>query len=76
MVALLSINPARILGVAGGSLCKGAPADITVIDPDRVFIYSKKRVVSKSANSPFLNRRLQGKAILTLVDGRITFNDI
>ena len=76
MVELLSVHPARILGVAGGSLAPGSVADITVIDPDRVFVYTKKRVVSKSANSPFLNRRLQGKAVLTIVGGRITYRDL
>jgi dihydroorotase len=76
MVELLSVNPARILGKAGGSLAKGAVADITVIDPDKVFVYSKKRVVSKSANSPFLNKRLQGKTVLTMVDGRIVYRDL
>ena len=76
MVALLSVNPARILGKAGGSLANGAVADITVIDPDKVFVYSKKRVVSKSANSPFLNKRLQGKVVLTMVGGRIVYRDL
>ena len=76
MVELLSVHPARILDVAGGSLATGSMADITVIDPDRVFVYTKKRVVSKSANSPFLNRRLQGKAVLTIVGGRITYRDL
>jgi dihydroorotase len=76
MAALLSVNPARILGVAGGSLSKGAVADVTVIDPDRIFVYTPKRVVSKSANSPFLNKRLTGKAVLTIVGGRITYSDL
>jgi len=75
MVELLSIRPARILGIAGGSFAMGGVADVTVIDPDKVFVYTRKRVVSKSANSPFLNRRLQGKAVLTIVDGRITYQD-
>jgi dihydroorotase len=76
MVELLAVHPTRILGIAGGSLARGAVADITVIDPDKVFVYTKKRVVSKSANSPFLNRRLQGKAVLTIVGGRITYQDL
>jgi len=76
MVELLSVNPARILGLADGSLARGAVADITVIDPDKVFVYTKKRVVSKSANSPFLNKRLQGKAVLTIVGGRIVYRDL
>jgi dihydroorotase len=76
MIELLSVNPARILGRASGSLGPRAVADITVIDPDQVFFYTKKRVVSKSANSPFLNKRLQGKAVLTMVGGRIVYRDL
>jgi len=76
MVELLAINPARILGVPGGSLAEGADADITVIDPEKEFIYTKEQVVSKSANSPFLNKQLKGKAVLTIVGGRTTFNEL
>ncbi len=76
MVELLSISPARILGVPGGSLSAGAVADITVIDPARTFVFTRDQVVSKSHNSPFLGRRLTGKAVLTILGGRITYNDI
>ncbi len=76
LVELLSVNPARILSVEGGSLTVGARADITVIDPKREFVYSKERVVSKSCNSPFLGRRFTGKAVLTVMGGEITFNEL
>jgi dihydroorotase len=76
MIELLSVQPARILGVAGGSLSVGNPADITVIDPEKTFVYREEDVVSKSANSPFLGWELTGKAVLTLVAGLITFRDL
>lgn len=76
MIELLSINPARILGVEGGALTIGNPADITVIDPDKEFVYSIDKIVSKSKNSPFIDWLLQGKAVLTIMGGRITFNDL
>ncbi|MCJ7603388.1 MAG: dihydroorotase, partial [Desulfobulbaceae bacterium] len=76
MIELLSVQPARILGVAGGSLSVGNPADITVIDPEKTFVYRKEDVVSKSDNSPFLGWELTGKAVLTLVAGLITFRDL
>lgn len=76
MVEFLSVNPARILGVPGGSLSVDLPADITVIDPKKTFLYSRETVVSKSANSPFLGRRLKGKAVLTIMGGRITFSEL
>jgi dihydroorotase len=72
LVELLATRPAEILGVTGGKLTAGAPADLTVIDPQREFIYDAARVVSKSKNSPFLGWPLQGQAVLTIVGGRIT----
>jgi len=74
MVELMSVAPARILGVPGGSLAVGDVADVTVIDPERQFTYTKEMIVSKSANSPFIGWKLQGKAVLTLLGGRTTHN--
>ncbi len=76
MIELLSLQPARIIGVEGGSLSIGSAADITVIDPDKQFIYTKERVVSKNTNSPFLDWEFTGKAVLTIVGGKITFSEI
>ena len=74
LVELLSSNPARILGVRGGSLGIGAAADLTVIDPEHRFVLMEQDILSKSKNSPFIGSRLQGKAVLTLCGGRITRN--
>jgi dihydroorotase len=74
LVELLSVNPARILGVKGGSLEIGTEADITVIDPDQKFVLQEQDIVSKSKNSPFLGVNLQGRAVFTLCNGRITHN--
>ncbi|BCO10343.1 dihydroorotase [Desulfolithobacter dissulfuricans] len=73
LVQCMSVRPAAILGVPGGSLSPGEPADITVIDPELSFDYTEDMVVSKSSNSPFLDWRLQGRAVLTMVGGRVTF---
>ena len=75
-VELLSVNPARILRVPGGSLAIGAAADITVIDPEKSFTLRSEDIVSKSKNSPFIGERLQGKAVLTLCGGKITHNSL
>jgi len=72
-VELLSASPARILGVPGGSLADGVPADLTLIDPNLSFVYTLESVVSKSKNSPFIGWNLQGRAIMTLVGGRLMF---
>lgn len=74
MVELMSLNPARVLGVEGGSLEEGAIADLTVIDPEQEFTYRAEDVVSKSKNSPFLGRQLKGRAVLTIMDGEIRFS--
>ena len=74
LVELLSTNPARILNVRGGSLAEGEPADVTVIDPELEFNYTLESVVSKSKNSPFLGWKMQGRAIMTMVSGRVMFN--
>ncbi len=74
LVELLSVKPAQILGVAGGSLSVGDVADITVLDPEHKFVYDMENVVSKSKNSPFLGWELQGRALLTMVGGKLTHN--
>jgi dihydroorotase len=73
LVELLSLKPARILGVEGGNLSIGARADITVINPDLNFTYTEEQVVSKSKNSPFLGEKLQGRAVCTIMGGRVTY---
>jgi len=75
MIALLSVNPARILGVVGGALSVGAVADVTVIDPEKEFVYGPEAVHSKSVNSPFLGWQFKGKAVLTILAGRVTYSD-
>jgi len=76
LVELLSVNPARVLGVAGGNLGPGVPADITVIDPAKAFVFTTESVLSKSRNSPFLGMSFTGKPVLTILQGRITYNDL
>jgi dihydroorotase len=76
LVELFSVNPARILGVVGGSLAIGGPADVTVIDPRKRFVYAEETIVSKSRNSPFLGQELTGKAVLTICGGRISHAEL
>ncbi len=74
MVRCMSISPSKILGVPEGSLKDGNSADICIIDPEAVFTLTRESLHSLSYNSPFLGKDLQGKAILTLVDGRPVFD--
>lgn len=73
MVELMAVNPAAILGLDAGSLGAGAPADLTIIDPEREFVYTAAQVVSKSRNTPFIGWRLKGRAVLTMVGGEVRY---
>jgi len=71
LVHLMSANPARILGlIHKGHLAPGADADITIIDPEKEWTYTKNSIRSKSQNSPFINRRFKGKAVGVIVGGK------
>ncbi|MCI0480645.1 MAG: dihydroorotase, partial [Candidatus Dadabacteria bacterium] len=61
LIAKLSYNPAGILGLKSGTLSKGAPADIVIIDPQKEYAYKKESIESKSKNSPFIGWKLKGK---------------
>ena len=74
LVELMSCAPAAILGVQGGDRREGAVADVTVIDPEVRFTFTAEGSRSKAQNSPFLGRELQGRAVMTLVGGRICHN--
>jgi dihydroorotase len=73
VVKLMAVNPATILGLEAGNLAPGALADVTIIDPEREFVYTADQVVSKSRNTPFLGWRLKGRALLTMVGGEVRY---
>lgn len=75
LVELMSVNPARILSVAGGSLSDGAPADITILDPDRTVTIDRAKLRSKSKNTPYHGWTFRGAVAATLVGGRVVFTD-
>jgi len=70
LIELLSVNPARILRVTGGSLSEGAPADISILAPDLAVTVSASQMRSKSKNTPFDGWRLRGGVAATIVGGR------
>jgi dihydroorotase len=73
LVELLSVNPARILRVPGGSLAEGAPADLTVLAPDLEVAVSAARMRSKSRNTPFDGWKLRGGVAATIVGGKTVY---
>jgi len=72
-IAKLTINPARILDLKGGKIKRNSPADITIIDPKASWIVDPFKFQSKSKNSPFGGRKLQGRVCYTIVDGKVVY---
>ncbi|CAN5288775.1 MAG: dihydroorotase [Gemmatimonadetes bacterium] len=70
LVQRMSCGPARALGLPGGTLAPGAPADVTVFDPEQTWKVDPTRFTSLSRNTPFRGRRLRGRALRTIVGGR------
>jgi len=70
MVEKMSLAPARILGLPAGTLSVGAPADITIFDPDAEWTVDVNAFQSKSRNSVLDGARLTGRAVATFVDGK------
>ena len=73
LVELLSTNPSRILGVAGGSLAEGAAADVTILAPDLAVTVDASKFRSKSRNTPFGGWQLKGGIVATIVGGRSVY---
>jgi dihydroorotase len=71
LVARMSTQPARILGIPGGTLAPGSLADITLIDLNREWTVDVRTFASKSRNCPFDGWRLRGKAVMTILGGKI-----
>ena len=75
LVKVTSYNPAKILGIDKGILEEGKIADIVVFNPNEEYVYTKDMIVSKSKNSPFIDRKLKGKVKYTIVNGKIVYKD-
>lgn len=69
----MSLNPARLLGLDAGRLSLGAPADLMLFDPDAPFVLDRASLRSKSKNTPYDLRRMQGRVLRTWVGGREVF---
>jgi dihydroorotase len=74
LIAKLTLNPARILGVPCG-LTVGAAADIAILDPCAEYVIDASMFKSRSRNSPFCGMTVRGKAVSTIVGGQVVFED-
>jgi dihydroorotase len=73
LVNRMSVMPARIFGLQGGTLAPGAPADVVVFDPATEWTVRPEEFYSKSRNTPFAGRRLKARAETTIVRGQVVF---
>ena len=74
LLARMSTVPARIFGLPGGTLAVGAPADVVVLDPALRWVVRREELHSRSGNSPFLGEPLVGRALVTIVGGKVVFD--
>jgi len=70
-IGRLTSGPARVLGLRGGTLEVGAPADMVLIDPTRAWKVDRTSLDSRSKNSAFLGQEFEGRALRTWVEGRL-----
>ncbi len=73
MVRVMSYNPAKLLGIDRGEIAEGKVADLTIFDPNKEYVYTKENIVSKSKNTPWINKKLKGQVKYTVVSGRIVY---
>ena len=75
LIAKFTAAPARLLGISKGTLAPGADGDVTVFDPDAEWVVDRNQMASKSRNTPFDGWRLKGKAVATIVGGRMAWRE-
>jgi dihydroorotase len=73
LLKAMSSTPAEILGLAGGTLRPGSPADVIVLDLDAPWVLDPAELKSKCKNTPFDEARLQGRVVRTIVAGRTVY---
>ena len=74
IIQSLTINPSKILNIKKGSLKKGFDADICIFDINKPWVIKSDELKSKSKNTAIENRKLQGKVLMTFLNGELVFN--
>jgi len=75
LVLRMSARPAEILGIPAGTLSVGKPADVILVDPNKKWRVKAEEFCSKSKNSPFIGRELQGKVVTTICCGKVVYKE-
>lgn len=75
IVSKMTWEPAKVLQLSAGTLNVGSPADVTVIDLNQEWTVEAQKFYTKGSHSPFVGRKLKGKAVMTFVDGNLVMQD-
>ena len=73
LIASITSNPSKILGINKGNLRKGNDADLCVVNLNKTWVVSKENLKSKSKNTPIENRKLQGQVMKTFIKGDLAY---
>jgi len=73
LLACVSRNPARVLGIEGGTLGRGSRADVTIFDPKASWTLSEEMILSKSRNTPFIGWTFTGRVVRTILEGKTVY---
>jgi dihydroorotase len=76
MIRAMSTKPAELLGLPGGTLRPGAPADVIVIDTDTPWVLDPDDLKSQCKNTPFDEARFSGRVVRTIVGGRTVYEHV
>ena len=76
LIRAMSTRPAELLGLPGGSLRAGTPADVIVIDPDMPWVLDPADLKSLCKNTPFDEARFSGRVVRTIVGGRTVYEHV
>jgi dihydroorotase len=73
MAEKMSYNPAKVLRIEAGSITEGQDADLVIFDPDAAYTIDRNTFVSKSKNTPFHGRKVQGRVLTTIIGGEVVY---
>jgi dihydroorotase len=73
VIGALTDKPAKTLNLPGGSLSVDSPADIAIIDPELEWTVTPSKLATKGRNTPYGGKRMRGRAVVTIVNGRVVY---
>lgn len=75
LISKMTAEPAKLFALSGGTLSVGSSADIAVLDIEQEWMVEAEKFYTRGTHSPFVGRRLKGRAVMTMVDGQVVMRD-